>query len=77
MGRKVSQHTVPHQGKWAVKRGGSSRITKAFDTQAEADAYGREIAKNQKAEYYLHGKDGTIREKDSYGNDPFPPRDQT
>ncbi len=74
MARKETQHTVPYGDKWAVRKGGASRITKSFDTQAEADSYGRQVARNHDAEYYLHGKDGKIREKDSYGNDPFPPR---
>ena len=24
----------------------------------------------------IHGRDGKIRDKDSYGNDPIPPRDR-
>ena len=29
---------------------------------------------NQESELFIHGKNGRIRERDSYGNDPFPPR---
>nr|MDC2856665.1 DUF2188 domain-containing protein [Ningiella sp. W23] len=32
------------------------------------------VAQNQKSELYVHGKDGKIREKNSYGNDPHPPK---
>lgn len=72
-----SQHVVKSSGGgWAVKKGGSSKATKVYSTQKEAVARGREIAKNQKAEFYVHGKDGRIREKDSYGRDPYPPRDK-
>lgn len=44
------------------------------DTQAKAIERARKIARNQESELVIHGKDGRIREKDSYGNDPFPPR---
>jgi hypothetical protein len=74
---KKTQHIVKSpDGGWAVKKGGSTKATKIFDTQAKAIAHGREIAQNQKAEFYVHGKDGRIREKDSYGRDPHPPKDR-
>lgn len=72
---KKTQHIVKNpDGGWAVKKGGSTRATKIFDTQEKAISHGREIAKNQKAEFYVHGRDGKIREKDSYGKDPYPPK---
>lgn len=71
-----SQHVVKSSDGWAVKKGGSTRATKVFSTQQEAVTHGRNIAKNQKAEFYIHGKDGKIREKDSYGMDPNPPKDK-
>lgn len=71
-----SQHVVKSSDGWAVKKGGATKATKIFPTQNEAAAHGRTIAKNQKAELYIHGRDGTIREKNSYGNDPLPPRDK-
>ena len=43
-------------------------------TQAKAIQRAREIARNQESELFIHGKNGRIRERDSYGNDPFPPR---
>jgi hypothetical protein len=74
---KKSQHVVRStSGGWDVKKGGASRASKHFDTQQEAINYGREVAKNQKAEFYVHGRDGRIREKDSYGKDPLPPKDK-
>jgi len=74
---KKTQHVVKSaDGGWAVKKGGSSRATKVYETQKEAITHGREIARSQKAELYIHGKDGKIREKDSYGRDPIPPKDK-
>jgi hypothetical protein len=34
-----------------------------------------DIVKNQKSEVVIHGKDGKIQDKDSYGDDPNPPND--
>jgi uncharacterized protein YdaT len=69
-----NQHVVPHADKWAVKGEGNSKSTKIAATQKEAVSYAREIARNQKSELLIHGKDGKIRERDSYGNDPYPPK---
>ncbi|MGI1805432.1 DUF2188 domain-containing protein [Exiguobacterium sp. TDN 0502] len=72
---KRNQHVLPHpQGGYQVKADGADRATKRFPTQKEAIAEGRRIAKNQKTELVIHNKEGQIREKDSYGHDPFPPR---
>ena len=63
-------------GKWGVHGEGNSRDTNVFDTQAEAIARAREIAINQHSEVIVQGRNGRIRSKDSYGNDPCPPRDR-
>lgn len=71
---KKNQHVVPHGDKWAVRGEGNSRRTKVTDTQREATQVAREIARNQQSELLIHGKNGRIRARDSYGNDPFPPK---
>lgn len=63
-------------GKWGVHGEGNSRDTRLFDTQREAEAYAKKIAKNQDSELIVQGKDGKIRSKDSFGNDPCPPKDK-
>lgn len=74
---KVSKHVVPSPaGGWAVKNSGASRATRTFGTQAEAVKFGRDAARKVHAELYVHGKDGTIKERNSYGNDPMSPRDK-
>lgn len=70
---KKNQHVVPTEGGWAVKRAGSKRATKVFSTQREAIKAGRKIARGQGSELLIHGKDGRIREKNTYGKDPRPP----
>ncbi len=69
-----NQHVVPHKDGFAVKGAGNSKVTKVTSTQKEAIEYGREIAKNQESELIIHRPNGQIRAKDSYGNDPHPPR---
>ena len=69
-----NQHVVPHDGDWAVRGEGNERATSVHDTQREAIDVAREIARNQQSELFIHGRNGRIRERDSHGNDPFPPR---
>ena len=57
-----------------MRKTGADRVTKRFDTQHEAIEAARELARKQKTELYIHGKDGRIRERDSFGDDPFPPK---
>lgn len=71
-----NQHIVPKDNGWAVKGAGNSKVTKTFETQKDAIDFGKQIAKNQESELVIHRKDGTIRDKDSYGNDPAPPIDK-
>ena len=69
-----NQHVTPHpDGGWQVKGEGNSSATVRTDTQAEAIAVAREIARNQESELFIHGMNGRIRERDSYGNDEYPP----
>lgn len=70
-----NQWVSPREGQWAVHGEGNQRDTKLFNTQKQASDYARNIAINQRSEVIIQGTDGKIRSKDSYGNDPFPPRD--
>lgn len=71
-----NQHVTPKGDQWQVKGAGNQKATKLFDTQKEAEEYGRQIAKNQNSELITHNKQGRIRSKDSYGPDPCPPKDK-
>ena len=75
MPHKGDQHVVPHEGGWAVRGEGNTRVTSVHDTQQEAIDAGREIARNQGGELLIHGRDGRIWERDSSGlsDDPYPP----
>jgi len=73
---KKNQHIVPTENGWGIRGEGNSRLTKVTPTKAEALEVGKEIAKNQGVELFIHGKDGKIQDRDSYGNDPCPPKDR-
>lgn len=69
-----NQHVVPQGERWAVRGAGNEKSTSMHDTQADAIDRARDIARNQQSELLIHGRDGQIRARDSYGNDPFPPK---
>ncbi len=58
---------------WSVKSGGY--VLSSHDTQHNAIKNAVIRAKRMQSEVVIHGRDGKIRSKDSYGNDPFPPGD--
>ena len=75
MGKRKSHHVVPNpNGGWDVKKGGGKKSIKHFNTKLPAEKFGRTVSKNQKSEFVIHGKDGTIQRSDSHGNDPNPPK---
>ncbi len=71
---KKNQHVVPHGKQWAVKGEKNDKVTKVVETQSEAIKIAREIAINQQSEVVIHRPNGQIRDKDSYGNDDYPPK---
>ncbi len=76
MKRGKNQHIVMHSRGWAVKGAGNKRATKVFSNQKEAIKYGQKIARNNNSDTKIHGRDGKIRAGNSYGNDPYPPKDK-
>lgn len=72
---KKDMHVTPHpDGGWQGKKGNASRASFRTETQAEAIERATDQAKREKLELSIHGKNGRIREKNSYGNDPYPPK---
>lgn len=63
-------HVTKRENGWAVKTAGSEKAVKITNTQKEGIELGKSIAQNQQSELVIHGADGKIREKNSYGNDP-------
>lgn len=68
-------HTVPDKaGGWTNKREGATRGEATYDTKADAQAAGRVAAMRDKTEHLIHNADGKIASRNSYGNDPYPPK---
>lgn len=65
-------HVTFLDGKWFVKRGKAP--SRFFKTQAEAVEAAKKIAKKEGVELFIYGRDGRIRERNSYSPDPFSPR---
>ncbi len=73
---KKNIHIVPDgPGHWKVIREGNSHPISSHRTQQAADNAGRPVARRDEVELVTHGRDGKIRDKDSFGNDPNPPKD--
>lgn len=69
-----NQHVTPHSGGgWQVKGAGNKKATALTDTQKDAIKIAKGIAQKQESELFIHGENGQIRERNSYGNDPHPP----
>ena len=74
---KKNQHVVPVPGgKWGVRGEGNSKLTRVAPTQSDAIEVARDIAQNQRADVVIHRPNGQIRDRDSYGADPYPPEDK-
>ncbi len=71
---KGNQHITPRGNQWSVTGAGNSRATAVVSTQREAVNIAKPIASNQGGDVIIHRRNGQIRERNSYGNDPFPPK---
>ena len=71
-----NQWVVPINGgdQWGVRGEGNDRLTSIHGTQQQAIDRARGIAINQQSEMLIQGRNGQIRERNSYGHDPFPPK---
>ena len=65
-----NQQVVVHDNGWAVRAEGASAPTLTFKTQGEAWEKAKSIARKERSEALLHGKDGHLRERNFYGHDP-------
>jgi hypothetical protein len=76
MSKGKNQHVTPSpNGGWQIKGAGNSKATRITETQQEAIDAARNIAINQQSELIIHNRRGQIREKNTFGHDPYPPKD--
>jgi len=74
---RKDHHVIPNlKGGWSVRTSGASKASRSFESEKDAVMYARDLAKKGGSQLYIHRKDGTIRNKDSYGADPYPPKDR-
>lgn len=68
----------PDSDQWKAQREGAERASRIFDTQREAENYGRNALQNNNGgELITQGQDGQIRSKDTINSpDPIPPKDR-
>jgi len=71
-----NQHVVKRDSGWAVLGENNNRDTGIYKTKEKAIKEAIKIAKNNQSEVVIHDSKGVIRDKDSYGNDPNPPKDK-
>jgi hypothetical protein len=62
------------QGGWAVKREGSQKASAVTGTQKESIEIAKDLVKKSRGELTIQGRNRKFREKNSYGNDPYPPK---
>ena len=72
MSNKNQFHVSKDDTDWKVTQNGKK--FENFPTQSKAIDYAKTLAKVVGGEVVTHRENGKIRAKDSYGNDPFPPR---
>ncbi len=75
MAKKNIHITHRKTGDWAVIGEGDQRASSLHKTQGEAIKAGTPLAKTNKSELVIHNRENKIRDKDSYGHDPNPPKD--
>ena len=63
----MSVHVTPNKDKWQVKTGGKEKAYRVADTQKEAIEIGKVVAKNQKTDLKIHGRNGKVRAGNNYG----------
>jgi hypothetical protein len=63
-------HTVYKDGQWINEVEESGAFGGAHATKEEAVSAGRIRAEQDNTEHVIHNQDGTIGERNSYGNDP-------
>ncbi len=73
-GKQVHTTYNKTAGNWRNVSAGATKPAKVFDTKAQAQAAGRQQAVNQKTEHLIHNQDGKIAQRNSYGDDKFPPK---
>ena len=63
-------HVIPDEKGWRVKFEGTGGARSTHPTQAEAAKTARRIARENRSELLIHGRNGQVRARNTYGRDP-------
>lgn len=75
MVKSKNYHVVPNDGNgWKVIKEGADRPSVLTQTKQPAINMGINLAKTNKGELFIHGQNGQIQNRNTYGKDPFPPK---
>lgn len=69
-------HSVPWGDNWAVKKEGVKTPVSIHHKQSIAEDKTHQLAKKAEVEAVYHKGNGQIKDKDSFGQDPNPPKDR-
>lgn len=72
----MAVEVLPRGPEWAVHVQGEAGDRSWHRLKAEAEQVGRALARQLRTEFVIKNQQGRIIDRDSYGNDPFPPRDR-
>lgn len=67
---KGDVETYCEDGQWKNKIEGKKQTSGVHETKAAAEGAGQQMAAARKVEHIIRKVDGTIGERNSYGNDP-------
>lgn len=75
---KKNVHTVFNQDRklWETKIEKQEKPLSSSHTKSTAEEKSVKLAKDLGVEHIIHNKDGKISARESYGNDPNPPKDK-
>jgi uncharacterized protein (TIGR02271 family) len=76
MANQRAVHVEPRKNGWAVIREGSERAISVHTTQSDAAKVGRDLARREETEFFLHAQEGQVREHRSYGKEAPSPASQ-
>jgi len=75
MSNRQKLHVTYKNGKWGVRKEGSERSIKNFETKEQAVDFGRQKGREAPlGQLIIHKKDGEIQTEHTYGKDPYPPK---
>ena len=68
---RKTHHVVHHSdGGWDVRKGGANRASRHFEVKIEAEAWGRQVSRNQGTDLFVHGLNGLIQRSDGHRHEP-------